>query len=119
MKAVQVQRKPENLARAWRECLQAQQAQLRTAFEQNADTARLLRQHCRLVDALLRDVWQQSGLAAEVCLIAVGGYGRGELFPYSDVDLLILLPGTPDKQLQCKLEELVPLFWDLGLEIGH
>ena len=119
MSAVPALREPETLARVWRERLQIQQAALRTAFEQNADTARLLRQHCRLVDALLRDVWQQSGLAAEVCLIAVGGYGRGELFPYSDVDLLILLPEHADAATNLNIESLIGLFWDIGLAVGH
>jgi UTP:GlnB (protein PII) uridylyltransferase len=54
----------------------------------------------------------------ECSLIAVGGYGRGELFPHSDVDVLILLP-SPDKTTAGKLENLMQLFWDIGLDIGH
>ena len=52
-------------------------------------------------------------------LIAVGGYGRGELFPYSDVDLLILLPQEPDESEREALEQLVGMLWDIGLEVGH
>ena len=51
--------------------------------------------------------------------MGVGGYGRGELFPHSDVDLLILLGAPPDAITQARLEGLVQLLWDLGLEIGH
>ena len=58
-------------------------------------------------------------MPASATLVAVGGYGRGELFPYSDIDVLILLPSAPDDALREKLEQLVQLFWDLGLEIGH
>ena len=52
-------------------------------------------------------------------LVAVGGYGRSELFPYSDIDILILLEGEPNVLEKEKLEVLVGLFWDIGLEVGH
>jgi [protein-PII] uridylyltransferase len=52
-------------------------------------------------------------------VLAVGGYGRGELYPASDVDLLILLPEQADDALTAQLERLVCLLWDIGLEIGH
>jgi UTP:GlnB (protein PII) uridylyltransferase len=51
--------------------------------------------------------------------VGVGGYGRGELFPFSDVDLLVLLGSPPDALTQARLENFVQLLWDLGLEIGH
>ena len=54
-----------------------------------------------------------------MALVAVGGYGRGELFPYSDVDVLILLSERPNSELRAKLENLVQIFWDIGLDIGH
>ena len=68
---------------------------------------------------MLARAWQEAGLPPGTALVGVGGYGRGELFPYSDVDLLILLQQAPDAATQEKLEELVQLLWDLGLEIGH
>jgi [protein-PII] uridylyltransferase len=71
------------------------------------------------VDRILTRAWHEYGMPEHTALVAVGGYGRGELFPYSDVDVLILLPGAPDAQEQAQLEEIVQLFWDLGLEIGH
>jgi [protein-PII] uridylyltransferase len=112
-------REPESLARTRRNQLQQQQAGLRAAFEQNPDTTRLLKSHCRLVDDLLRDLWQQSGLTKDTCLIAVGGYGRGELFPYSDVDLLILVPEQVDNATNLRIESIVGLLWDIGLAVGH
>lgn len=119
MRTSQAHREPESLAKVWRSRLQAQQTTLRAAFERNADTARLLKAHCRLVDELLRDLWQQSGLASDVCLIAVGGYGRGELFPYSDVDLLMLLPEHVDNAVNLRIESIIGLLWDIGLAVGH
>ncbi len=82
-------------------------------------TARFLRAHARLVDAHLRKMWRDLDLPADLALVAVGGYGRSELYPKSDVDLLILLPREPDEALQQRLQELVRRLWDTGLEVGH
>ena len=80
---------------------------------------RLLKAMRQETDKVLIAAWKQFAMPASTTLIAVGGYGRGELFPYSDVDLLILLPRSPDTKLRDKLERLVQMLWDLGLEIGH
>ena len=82
-------------------------------------TDQLLQQLTDEVDAALAQSWASFDLPASVALVAVGGYGRGEMFPHSDVDVLILLQEAPDDALQVKLEELIQLFWDIGLEIGH
>ncbi|MDR2875214.1 MAG: [protein-PII] uridylyltransferase [Methylobacillus sp.] len=103
----------------WRERLQNGQAELHAAFDTVADTARLLKQHVRLVDELLRDLWRQAELPPSLALCAVGGYGRGELFPHSDVDLLILLPDDHDAAFDRQLEPLIRAFWDIGLAVGH
>jgi len=92
---------------------------------------RLLKALARHVDGVLGQAWQASGLAAlspQPALVAVGGYGRGELFPHSDVDVLVLLPAPPqlgqaqddrDSRAQrAALERFVTLCWDIGLEIG-
>ena len=75
-----------------------------------------------LVDALLIALWQRAGFAQELGLLAVGGFGRGELFPHSDVDVLVLLPDgqTPESTpgLKDKLESFIGSCWDSGLEIG-
>src|SRR5450830_951871 len=110
---------PEYSTKIWREYLQQQQAQLRAHFESTADTAKLLRLQSALVDNVLRDLWSQLSISDEIALIAVGGYGRGELFPYSDVDLLILLPDHLQSAMDNSIEALVGIFWDIGLAVGH
>jgi [protein-PII] uridylyltransferase len=76
----------------------------------------------KATDQILSVLWQQSAMPTSWCLVAVGGYGRGELFPYSDVDVLLLIPnGTtlPDHSpLKSQLEQFISNCWDIGLEIG-
>lgn len=83
------------------------------------DPSLMLYERCRLTDEVLRELWTELRFPEHLSLAAVGGYGRGELWPGSDIDLLILLPGPPDPALAELLEQLVGLFWDIGLEIGH
>ena len=75
-----------------------------------------------LTDAALRGLWQANGFGGDLALLAVGGYGRGELFPYSDVDVLLLLPDAADPARDTALRQRIEAFigqcWDIGLEIG-
>ena len=81
-----------------------------------------LRKLAAHADSLLRTLWQQAGLPSEAALVAVGGHGRGELFPHSDIDVLLLLPNRADPQTDVSLKEQIERFigscWDCGLEIG-
>ena len=119
MQLNQTQSLEENQAKAWRESLKQNQALLRADFFQHKNTRKLLKQQTKLVDALLQEIWLQFNLSESASLVAVGGYARGELFPYSDVDLLILLPNTADAFLNSSIERVVGLFWDVGLAVGH
>ena len=81
-----------------------------------------LAQLSKLADILLKLLWQRAQFASPFALIAVGGFGRGELFPYSDVDVLVLLPDghspEQDAQLKACIENFIGSCWDAGLEIG-
>src|SRR5574343_50920 len=83
---------------------------------------RSLHKLAHLVDGLLIQLWQQACFGHDFALAAVGGFGRGELFPYSDVDVLVLLPDgqTPENTpgLKQQLEAFIGSGWDSGLEIG-
>ncbi len=102
-----------------RAALAADRAALQRQFETGKLKHELLRRLTLLTDRHLRLAWKSHRMPGEIALIAVGGYGRGQLFPHSDVDILILLPAAPDAALREKLEALVGTFWDIGMDVGH
>lgn len=104
---------------ALRNELRAARARLIAEFLRTRNVDRLLRGLSGAVDAVLRQVIRQSGLERTVAVIAVGGYGRGQLFPHSDVDILIVPGELLAAQDQERIERLVGLLWDLGLHLGH
>jgi [protein-PII] uridylyltransferase len=75
-----------------------------------------------LADETLRSLWLRAGFTASFALVAVGGFGRGELFPYSDIDVLLMLPDgespEQDAALKSRIEDFIGSCWDAGLEIG-
>ncbi|MEY2681753.1 MAG: hypothetical protein RIQ66_314, partial [Pseudomonadota bacterium] len=99
---------------------------LRQARERNAslwtpkaNPASAMRRLSRDVDGILRALWRDFAIP-QASLIAVGGYGRGALAPFSDVDLLILMPdGYREEAIAPQAEALVSAFWDIGLDAGH
>ncbi|MFN0005275.1 MAG: [protein-PII] uridylyltransferase [Burkholderiaceae bacterium] len=99
-----------------------QQAHLRSSVA----VKKALQDLAKLTDETLRDLWAQCDLGETLSLVAVGGYGRGELFPYSDVDVLVLLPNGLESALEnavhqetlTQVEKFIGLCWDCGLEIG-
>lgn len=92
---------------------------LRAEYEASNSPTRLLRGRARHVDAIIRELWRLDDLPADVALVAVGGYGRGELYPHSDVDILILLAEEPDEHKCQRIEQFIGQLWDIGLDVGH
>ena len=82
----------------------------------------VLRCLARLADDTLKTLWRQAGFGPGPTLAAVGGFGRGELFPHSDIDVLLLLPEgqspDTDEALRQRIETFISSCWDAGLEIG-
>jgi [protein-PII] uridylyltransferase len=102
--------------------LKSQAHQWLTPFDQNTPASAVeavLRKRCICVDEALVALWNAIGMPKQYSLVAVGGYGRGELFPFSDVDVLILIDQEPDEVNTEKLETFCGSGWDIGLEIGH
>ncbi|MGE5453456.1 MAG: [protein-PII] uridylyltransferase [Acidobacteriota bacterium] len=87
-----------------------------------SSASRLLGHLAKLVDRTLHDLWLAHHLPRGAALVAVGGYGRGELFPYSDIDVLVLMPQSladvGDETVIAAVEGFISACWDIGLEIG-
>ena len=81
----------------------------------------LVRDRARLVDVALRAAWltHAGKFATDLGLVAVGGYGRGELHPSSDIDIMVLLPKSDSADWQPDIERFLTFLWDIGLEVGH
>ena len=95
--------------------------EFRAARPTAAAASRLIRTLCQHVDTALLGLWTHAAMPEGAGLVAVGGYGRGELFPHSDVDVLVLLvahpSGTADAT-KASVEAFITACWDIGLEIG-
>ena len=96
--------------------------QFQTSRPTTASATRLLSHLARLVDRTLHSLWDAHAMPRGAALVAVGGYGRAELFPHSDIDVLLLLPASPsvtgDDGLAPSVEGFISACWDIGLEIG-
>ena len=108
-----------------REQFRAGKALLLEHFSASRATApaalRLTRALCKHVDQTLLALWALSAMPSAAALLAVGGFGRGELFPHSDVDVLVLLPpshANESETLKTAIEAFITACWDIGLEIG-
>jgi [protein-PII] uridylyltransferase len=97
-------------------------APLRRSGASSRGVGPVLRQLSRLADDTVTALWRKAGLDSEGSLVAVGGWGRAELFPHSDIDILVLLPDgaaiAQDAALQAKVEVFIGSCWDCGLDIG-
>jgi len=101
--------------------LESLYAELGTMFDAGDDGEAMVRRMCAGVDMLLVDVWREiAGTSADdVDLLAVGGYGRGELCPQSDWDLWFLLKNDADPHTNTAIEHLVYTLWDMNVKLGH
>jgi [protein-PII] uridylyltransferase len=109
--------------------LAAGRSEIRRRFDETGDGAAVVREQCFLIDQLIRVLFDL--VAGEIyplpnptsgerlALVAVGGYGRGELAPYSDIDLVFLLPYKRTPHTEQVVEYLLYMLWDLGLKIGQ
>ena len=104
-----------------REALRRGHEELKERFFAEESVDELVHARAAMVDAVLREAWpaQMDTRACAWALVAVGGYGRGELHPCSDVDLLLLVPQRPDLEDRARIERFVAFLWDVGLEVGH
>jgi [protein-PII] uridylyltransferase len=106
---------------AYQELLKQAHEELKTRFLAEEPVEDLVHARAALIDVAFKEVWRAQALSdvGDWALIAVGGYGRGELHPCSDIDILLLVPEAPDERGRNAVERLVTFLWDIGLEVGH
>jgi [protein-PII] uridylyltransferase len=108
-----------NLIACCKQALAKSTDYLHQRFREGAEARDLIKHRAAYIDQLLSLLWQrQSWGDSALALVAVGGYGRGELHPHSDIDLLILL-GPDCKGVEEEVSEFLTLLWDIGLNVGH
>lgn len=105
----------------WRETLTRATTSLNRQFIDGAAVSNLVRLRAELIDYLLIRLWQHyaSGLVDDAALVAVGGYGRGELHPFSDIDIMVLASEDLPQSAESDLSGFLTALWDIGLEVGH
>ncbi len=105
---------------SFKDCIKQSKKILANRFHAGEPVEDLVHGRAEFIDSVLQLAWQQKITSdTATTLVAVGGYGRGELHPASDIDLLILTPDKPTGKLAKRLEQFVILLWDMGLEVGH
>lgn len=111
----------ENPIKAFRTALRHIDEQLRAQFYQGAPANQLVKTRAGWIDHLLQWVWHRFFVAEDqnLALVAVGGYGRGELHPGSDIDIMVLLQDDDISEYRENLESFLTFLWDMGLEVGH
>jgi [protein-PII] uridylyltransferase len=104
-----------------KELLDQSYLKLQQDFKNKVHIKQLLLDRSNTIDHVVSELWNSCGLLDNdsTALVAVGGYGRAEMHPASDVDLLLLLKEEPDSAQEEKLSDFLTSLWDLGLEIGH
>jgi [protein-PII] uridylyltransferase len=105
----------------YREALEQATECLHSQFKRGAPVTGLVQKRAELIDLLLTRLWRHYArdTVGEAALVAVGGYGRGELHPYSDIDIMVLTASAIPKAAEAALSDFFTALWDIGLEIGH
>ncbi len=106
---------------AFKQRLKQKDMQLQQQFNPFSSVSDLLKERSDCIDHLLATAWQHflAGLAGQLCLVAVGGYGRRELFPYSDIDILVVLDAKSADACSGPLADFFTFLWDIGLKPGQ
>ena len=103
----------------FRNALTAAQDHFNNRFHEGEEVHHLVNEQSQFADVILRHAWQRFEWDADISLIAVGGYGRGELHPHSDIDLLILMRRNKPEKYRTSIEQFLTFLWDIQLKIGH
>lgn len=112
-----------SLVETYREQVREDDVRLRRIHEKKYSAQRVVSTRTQSVDAILRKVWNEffdsNDVGNHISLIAVGGYGRAELNPYSDIDIMLLLDRKNSGQYDMMIKSFIRFLWDIGFEVGH
>ena len=113
---------------AFKTLLKQEKEKIQAWHRQGAGGREVIQAHTSLIDEVIRHLitvlvtlkpYSRSKILEEIALVAVGGYGRGEMNPYSDIDLLFLRREKLTKTTDEYIQDLISIFWGIGMEIGH
>ena len=101
--------------------LKQKNIELKSKFNPHRSVSNLLKEKSDFIDLILSVCWEHflGSHSKQLSLCAVGGFGRRELFPHSDIDIIILLDSEDTLPYQEKLGDLFTFLWDIGLKPGH
>jgi [protein-PII] uridylyltransferase len=110
-----------NVLTTFKNLIKSKETELRETFNPKLSVSKLLREKSDFIDDVLNVCWQHflANQAKNVALCAVGGYGRREMFPYSDIDILVILPIDDISEYQESLGAFFTFLWDIGLKLGY
>lgn len=109
----------ENPVTVFRDAIAAINTQFDNRFHEGENIRHLVNDRAGFIDRLLHHAWNRYTWSEDIALLAVGGYGRYELHPHSDIDLLILCDQALSEQDKQSVERFITFLWDLQLHIGH
>ena len=124
----QGRRKPSDIIDLYRKFLKIEEHRLRLEHQAGGGGLEICRRRAGLIDVLLRHLFDGASASAKenghhrLSALAIGGYGRGELNPFSDVDVMFLHDGkggTPDAHANEVIEQILYMLWDIGFKVGH
>lgn len=108
-----------NAIQIFRDALNAANVHFNSRFLEGGDVRTLVKERATFMDRMLCYAWERFTWDKGIALLAVGGYGRHELHPHSDLDLLILLQRNNVERYKDRIEKFLTFLWDIQLKIGH
>jgi len=111
----------DSVIKCFRQAIMETRLKLDEKFRAKGNIEQIIAELTQFIDQLMREAWQQYDWkdADDIALLAVGGYGRGELHPYSDIDIQILLARNNAKKYKVNIEKFLTFLWDINLEIAQ
>ncbi|HEB29121.1 MAG TPA: [protein-PII] uridylyltransferase [Porticoccus sp.] len=109
----------KNPIEVFKNAIEAANAHLNARFHEGEQTSTLIFERASFMDLILRHAWDRFEWSKNISLLAVGGYGRGELHPQSDIDLMLLIRRGSPTRYQKSIEGFLTFLWDIQLKIGQ